>query len=147
MKISMQEFLSFCNSELEELFPDIPVYGNDTMDGYSRPALFTEVVSRQFAHESRYYARNGATLKVTFLENSHDEQFCLHVYERIRERFAFSIKVNGMVLLTSGIHYEFTGERSNILQVTAEYEWMETLSRTEPEPLAEEVNLAIMKGE
>lgn len=39
--IKITELKRACNEVVSRTFPEIKVYGNDTVDGYTRPAFFT----------------------------------------------------------------------------------------------------------
>ena len=54
--IKLAELKRACNEVISKTYPDIKIYGNDTTDGYKRPAFFTEIVPHVFAHESKNYA-------------------------------------------------------------------------------------------
>lgn len=68
--IKLAELKRACNEVISKTYPDIKIYGNDTTDGYKRPAFFTEIVPHVFAHESKNYASGGATFKATLLEKN-----------------------------------------------------------------------------
>ena len=134
-----------CNEVFINTFPDIKVYGNDTLDGYTRPAFFTEIIPHPFAHETKNYDSGGATYKATLLEKTHDEEQCLSIYDSIREAFGMTLPVGNRKLLVGEISYEFIGENLNILQISVEFDWQEQRERIETEPLAESLALSMEK--
>ena len=121
------------------------MYGNDTNDGYTRPAFFTELIPHPFAHETKNYASGGATYKATLLEKTHDEVFCLSIYDGIREAFGMTLPVGDRKLLVGDISFEFIGEHLDILQISVEFDWYEQKKRIEREPLADTLIVAMEK--
>lgn len=134
-----------CNAVVSTTFPDVKVYGNDTTDGYTRPAFFTELIPHPFAHETKNYASGGATYKATLLEQTHDEAFCLSIYDSIREAFGMTLPVGDRKLLVGDISFEFIGEHLDILQISVEFDWYEQKKRIEREPLADTLIVAMEK--
>lgn len=133
-----------CNDKVKEAFPGIRVYGNDTTDGYACPAFFSEILHHGYMHESLDYAKNGATYKLTLFEESHDEAYCLEVFERLKEAFGMVLKVKGRHLLVGDMSYEFIGENANMLQVSAEFDWMEQKARTETYEMMETIKVKMV---
>ena len=54
--IKITELKRACNEVISQTFPNIKVYGNDTVDGYTRPAFFTEIIPHGYSHESKSFA-------------------------------------------------------------------------------------------
>ena len=64
--IKLAELKRACNEVISKTYPDIKIYGNDTTDGYKRPAFFTEIVPHVFAHESKIMLPEGQRLRPRF---------------------------------------------------------------------------------
>ena len=62
--IKITELKRACNEVVSRTFPEIKVYGNDTVDGYTRPAFFTEIIPHGYSHESKSFSQSGATFKL-----------------------------------------------------------------------------------
>lgn len=134
-----------CNRKILEAAPEIHLYGNDTTDGYKRPSFFTEIIPHGYTHESLSYAKSGATFKATLFESSHDEAYCLDIYEKVKNAFGMTLPAAGRKLLIGEISFEFIGENLNMLQITVEFDWMEKKKQMETQPLADEIAVAIEK--
>lgn len=143
--ISMVEFKKACNGILSQTYPELTIYGKETTDGYQRPSFFTELLSHGGKHESKTFARNGATFKVTLLEKTPDEALTLEVADKIREAFGMSLKVGNRTLLIGDITFDYVGEYNNILQVSVDFDWYESKPRKETEEIMAEVDLALNK--
>lgn len=116
-----------CTRILNEVFPDVPIYGNDTYDGYKRPSFFTEIRLRGGERKlSRYQKSKGYSFIVTLFESTHDEAYCLDVYEQIKVAFGDSIIVVNKddakkKLVVEDIDYQWIDERADKLQVTIDF--------------------------
>ena len=143
--IKFTELKRACNEVVSGALPAVRIYGNDTTDGYKRPAFFTEIIPHPFANESKNYTSGGATFKATLLEKTHDEAFCLDIYDRIREAFGMTLPVGGRKLLVGDISFEFIGESLNVLQISVEFDWYEQKERIETEPAAESLVVSMEK--
>ena len=114
-----------CNHLLQETFGDeIAIYGNDTTDGYRRPPFFTEIVLRGRNRESASLSNQGYRFRVTMFERTHDEAFCLDVYEKICRAFEPQIvlaNARQTVLPVESIGYMWIDEHADKLQVTIDF--------------------------
>lgn len=143
--ITMREFKKACNDKLQAAFPELKIYGNDTTDGYVRPSFFTEVIPHPYSYNTKNYTEGGATFKATLFENTHDEAYCLDVFDKVRETFGMNLPVRTRCLFMGDISFEFIGEYSNMLQISIEYDWLEQVERSEPEEIMETVELSVEK--
>lgn len=143
--IKISDVKRACNDVVSRTFPNINLYGNDTYDGYTRPAFFTEIIPKPHSHESKNYASGGATYKATLLEKTHDELLCLSIYDDIREAFGMTLRVVDRILVVGDISFEFIGESLDTLQISVEFEWIEQKERIETEPTADELAVSMEK--
>ena len=142
--IKISDVKRVCNDVVSKAFPNINLYGNDTYDGYTRPAFFTEIIPKPNSHDSKNYA-GGATYKATLLEKTHDELLCLSIYDDIREAFGMTLRVVDRILIVGDISFEFIGESLDTLQISVEFEWIEQKERIETEPTADELAVSMEK--
>lgn len=110
-----------CNDLLASAFPDITVYNGDTLDGYKRPAFFTEILSRNRSPSGQYITETGYTFKITYFERTHSEAECLSIYEKICDLFGAAIKVGINWLTVEDIDYQWIDEHMDKLQVTIRF--------------------------
>lgn len=134
-----------CNGVLKAAFPNLPIYGNDTVDGYSRPSFFTEILPITREKTGRYITRYGFTFIVTYFEMEHDEAHCLDVYRTIHQSFEPYIRMdNGKKLVVRDISMEWIDENADMLQVTISfYSITELGGYTDDTDMMEEVDLEI----
>ena len=132
-----------CNQTLRAAFPNMKVYDNDTLDGYTRPSFFTEILTHGRRKTSKYLTQIGFTFRITYFEQTHDEAHCLEVYEAICKAFEPAIKVKGHVrVVVSDVDYAWIDENADKLQVTVSfYDAVELGGYTEDLDLMEELEV------
>lgn len=143
--ITMKEFKKTCNGKLQTAFPDIKVYGNDTVDGCVRPFFYTEVIPHPHNYNTKNYLEFGATFKVTLFERTHDEAYCLEIFDKVRNAFGMNLRIGSRCLITGDLSFEFIGEHSNMLQITMEYDWLEQVERSNMEEIMETIEMNVEK--
>ena len=138
-----------CNGVLKAAFNDeLPIYGNDTLDGYERPSFFTEILPAPREKTGRYLTRHGFTFKITYFEVEHDEAHCLDVYKTICQAFEPFVIMNvndkKRRLMVEDIEMAWIDENADMLQVTINfYRVVELGGYTDDNDLMESVELDI----
>lgn len=118
----IRDIKTACNDVLVQAFPQYPVYGNDTRDGYQRPSFFTELIPRTYRRTSKRAVNAAYTYKATFLETTHDESVCLGIVDQITDAFEFLIKVGKEHLVVEEIDYDWIDTNHDVLQVTIDFQ-------------------------
>lgn len=113
-----------CNRILAEAFPDIPIYGTDTLDGYKRPSFFTELATRGRTRQSRYLTQFGYRYRITYFERTHDEAHCYSVFHKICEAFGAFVRLENRRhnrLFVEDVDFQFVDENADKLQVSIDF--------------------------
>ena len=149
MIYSITDVKRVCNQTLKAAFPSMKIYDNDTLDGYTRPSFFTEILSHGRTKTSRYLTQIGFTFRITYFEETHDEAHCLEAYEKICKAFEPAIKVAGCVrLVVRDTDYSWIDENSDKLQVTISfYDAVELGGYTEDADTMEELDIDFSERE
>lgn len=149
MIYSITDVKRVCNQTLKAAFPSIKIYDNDTLDGYTRPSFFTEILSHGRTKTSRHLTQIGFTFRITYFEETHDEAHCLDVYEKICKAFEPAVKVVGHVrLVVRDTDYSWIDENSDKLQVTISfYDAVELGEYTEDYDMMKELNIDFSERE
>lgn len=137
-----------CNGVLKAAFNELPIYGNDTLDGYERPSFFTEILPFPRVKTGRYITRHGFTFKITYFEETHDEAHCLDVYNTICQAFEpfVIMEVDGRRrrLMVEDTEMAWIDEHADILQVTINFYGITELGGyTDDNPMMESVEVDI----
>jgi hypothetical protein len=142
MIYSITDVKRACSHILEKSFPNIKVYGNDTLDGYTRPSFFVELLSHGRHKPGRYITQIGFTYRITYFEKCHNEAHCLEVYETICKAFEPVLRVNDSKLVVKDMEYNWIDENADKLQITVSFYDVTYLSGTkEEQELMEELNI------
>lgn len=124
--IGIKETKRACNRLLADTFPGVPVYGNDTFDGYARPSFFTEIRQRAYRSGNQNSVTKGYSFIATLFERSHDEAYCLDVVDKVQQAFGLAIRTEGGLAVVEEIDYEWIGQGADQLQITVDF-----INRTE----------------
>lgn len=119
--IGIKETKKACNRLLADTFPDVPVYGNDTFDGYVRPSFFTEIRQRAYQPGNQNSVTKGYSFIATLFEQSHDEAYCLDVVDKVQQAFRLAVRTEGGLAVVEEIDYEWIGQGADQLQITVDF--------------------------
>lgn len=119
--MKVRDIKTSCNGILVSAMPSVKVYGNDSHDGYTRPAWFTEIIPRSYRTVSASTMQAGFTFKATLLETTHDETFCLDAIDTVREAFRFTVKCGDMHLLVEDFDWDWIDQNNDVLQISIDF--------------------------
>lgn len=132
-----------CNQILKATFPKIRIYSNETLDGYTRPSFFTELIPHSRRKPGMYLTQAGYTFRITYFERTHNEAHCLEVYDAICTAFEPAVRVKGHSrVLVNNIDLSWIDENADKLQVTISfYDAVELGGYTEEEDIMQELDM------
>jgi len=131
-----------CNALMKSLFPGMKIYGNTVLDGYTRPSWFAELLVNPYTRPGKYSHDYSYTYKVTLLETTHDEAYCLRAFDTIRAGFGQRVAMTGGGLVVESVSMDWIDERSDVLQVTIDfYPVSEISGRTEDGDIMEDLTV------
>jgi len=131
-----------CNALMASLFPGMKIYGNTVLDGYTRPSWFAELLVNPYTRSGKYSHDYSYTYKVTLLETTHDEAFCLRSFDAIRSGFGQRVRLAGGGLVVESVEMDWIDERNDVLQVTIDfYPVSEISGRTEDGDIMEDLTV------
>lgn len=119
--IGIKETKNACDKLLADTFPGIRVYGNDTFDGYVRPSFFTEIRQRAYRPRNRSSVTKGYSFIATLFEETHDEDYCLDVVDKVQQAFGLAVRTEGGLAVVEEIDYEWIGQGADQLQITVDF--------------------------
>ncbi len=121
-------------SKLKEIYPDYPVYGNDTVDGYSKPCFFVEV-SQLFSEGGVNYKYRSCVIEITLVQCIPDEVESLDFFVEIEKAFYPKLEVGDRLLNTSNFAIDWLGENRNIPKVDFDVDYFEATEKEEKQEL------------
>lgn len=112
------DILAAINGALQKEFKgELKIYGREVVDGYEKPALFTEVVTSGTEIGTQCYANMACNGRITLFEKQPDSVTQLQMYNKIRKAIGRYLEVGTRKITVHGFSTQYTGERNNILQV------------------------------
>lgn len=145
--IDYSELIRVLNRILSERYPRIRRYGNDTTEGWHKPYFFIECVPYESNYKTRNFAEKSCSMKITYFQESDDEEDQLRKAGEIREAVGMKFAVAGRSLDVRDYTHDYVGEYNNILQISFRFGWFENLYREPEGERIDDVDVAIKKGE
>lgn len=130
MEIRMSDISEAVTVILKKEFKGHTVYGDETQEGFKKPAFFMEIL-RRTSNESKNFYFNRVTVVITYLPKIHTALDNMDTEDRIKSRFGMILPVNRRNLKISDIEFSQTGEKKEILQTYLRLEYHEAVEREE----------------
>lgn len=130
--ISLKEIKKAVNDKLYAI-AGLPIYGKETKEGYEYPCLFVELVTKQYKRGNVNWGTGGVTVKITYLQETVDEEKQLKLVDLVKEHFGLNLKVEERYLSTGEIDMDYVGQNQDILQITIDIPYEECLHKEEDE--------------
>ena len=121
MKTTPALIKTACCELLQETFPEIKVYGNDTFDGYVRPSFFTELRRGSYTQLNSRVKSASYSFIITYFEETHSEADCFEVLSEIESAFQTAVRVNGRHLVVDDIDYQWIDTNADKMQITIDF--------------------------
>lgn len=132
------EIKAAISAALNDLFPGIPVYGNDTVEGYNRPCFFLDVIPETDISGVNFQHKY-CTVEITKVQRTADEADALDFFNAIERAFYLKLAVGDRKINTSRFAPAWIGDFGNVPTITFELEWFEAVEKRITQPLIEEV--------
>lgn len=145
--ITYYEIKKAINGRLKAIYPEIAIYGKDIKEGEKKPCFYPYIMPRGKNFETKNFAKNSLTVKITYMQAQKDEADMLEKQDALEKGFGMSLKVGDRNLLASDIGFEYVGLKQDILQFTVSYQYAENISIKDPEVLADGFEIRITKKE
>lgn len=127
-------------------YPECKIYGKEIKEGYTTPSFFTEIIDRGSKAETKNFATNGFTLKITYFQKLKNESDQLEKVDEIKDLFGLIFFVEDRRLTVGEYSHDYIGEYSDILQISIDIDFKENTKRTETAPIATEATIDITEG-
>ena len=151
MRYTVSDVKKACTGVLRAVFPNMPVYDNDTVDGYQRPSFFVFIMSRGRISESTRVQRFSFAYVITYFEVTHSEADCLAKYESICSAFMPAVRVfqgQRTRVNVRNVSYSWIGENQDMLQITINFhDVIELIAVTDDVDLMEHVDIEYTETE
>lgn len=126
---------------LMKKYPDIPVYGADTVEGYQRPAIFS-YISASVIETTMNCVHKNVDVELYLIQQAADEEMAMEFLSDLQGLFSPVIEVGKRFLCTTDFYAGMAGEHANIPNVQFTIDFWDDIHREEDESvLLEEVNI------
>ena len=129
------------NQLLKQKYPDMKIYGVASIEQLERPCFFTEILPFGLKYESKNWAQNSASFKITLIQEEPDEFRQYQFAEEIRNLFGLKLAVGDRKINVVWYGYDQIGEHHDMLQVTVKFEWYENMYEPESAELMENLEV------
>ena len=138
---TLKDIKKAVNKALKEAYPDVKIYGADTLEGYNRPAFFV-YVTQTFSEATKNVAHKNVEVEIDFVQKSPNESEAMDFFAAMERLFCHKLKLENRQITTSNLYSGFDGENKNIPVFEFEIEfWSEIEKETDNTPLAGEVQI------
>lgn len=120
--MTLKEIKKAVNSALKERYPDMKIYGADTVEGYTRPSFFT-YVTQTFSESTKNAFHKNVEVEIDLIQKIANEADGVAFFAAMEEIFGQKLTVGNRNLNTNGLNLSFQGENSNIPVCTFEVEF------------------------
>ena len=124
--MTLKEIKKAVNSALKERYPDMKIYGADTIEGYTRPSFFV-YITQTFSESTK---------------NAFHKNVEVDFFAAMEEMFGQKLTIGSRRLNTSNMDLNFQGENANIPVCQFDVEFWDVIPRTDSSKLMEELKLS-----
>lgn len=139
--MTLKEIKKAVNSALKEKYPDMKIYGADTVEGYTRPSFFV-YITQTFSESTKNAFHKNVEVEIDYIQKTANEADGMDFFTAMEKTFGQKLKVGSRNLNTSNMDLNFQGENSNIPVCTFDVEFWDVIPRTDNSKLMKELKLS-----
>lgn len=142
--MTLKEIKKAVNSALKERYPDMKIYGADTVEGYTRPSFFV-YVTQTFSESTKNVFHKNVEVEIDFIQKNTNEAEGMAFFAAMEEMFGQKLIIGRRSLNTSNMDLNFQGENANIPVCQFDVEFWDVIprtSRTDSSKLMEELKIS-----
>lgn len=142
--MTLKEIKKAVNSALKERFPDMKIYGADTVEGYTRPSFFV-YVTQTFSESAKNVFHKNVEVEIDFIQKNTNEAEGMAFFAAMEEMFGQKLTIGSRRLNTSNMDLNFQGENANIPVCQFDVEFWDVIPRrprTDSSKLMEELKIS-----
>lgn len=139
--MTLKEIKKAVNFALKERFPDMKIYGADTVEGYTRPSFFV-YVTQTFSESTKNAFHKNVEVEIDFIQKNTNETEGMAFFAAMEEMFGQKLIIGRRSLNTSNMDLNFQGENANIPVCQFDVEFWDVIPRTDSSKLMEELKIS-----
>ena len=82
--MTLKEIKKAVNSALKEKYPDVKIYGADTIEGYMRPSFFV-YITQTFLESTKNATHKNVEIEIDFIQRAANEEEAMKFFARMEE--------------------------------------------------------------
>lgn len=138
--MTLKEIKKAVSTALKTKYPDMKVYGADTVEGYDRPSFFVYVL-QTFSEKTMNGTHKNVEIEIDFIQKSPDESEAMDFFTAMEELFQYKLQVGYRKLTTDNMNCTFEGAYKSIPVCTFDVEFWDRIKRATDEALIKEINV------
>ena len=107
--MTLKEIKKAVNSALKEKYPDVKIYGADTIEGYMRPSFFV-YITQTFSESTKNATHKNVEIEIDFIQRAANEEEAMKFFARMEELFGQKVTAGNRNLNTNNMELDFQGE-------------------------------------
>ena len=128
--MTLKEIKKAVNSALKERYPDMKIYGADTVEGYTRPSFFV-YITQTFSESTKNAFHKNVEVEIDFIQKNTNEADGMNFFASMEEMFGQKLTIGSRSLNTNNMELDFQGENLNIPVCRFDVEFWDQISRKE----------------
>ena len=128
--MTLKEIKKAVNSALKERYPDMKIYGADTVEGYTRPSFFV-YITQTFSESTKNAFHKNVEVEIDFIQKNTNEAEGMAFFAAMEEMFGQKLTVGSRSLNTSDMELTFQGENANVPMCRFDVEFWDRIERQE----------------
>lgn len=129
--IKATDIYTSVNKLLKSKYQLAKVLGHEIVEGFDKPAFFVDLRPKKITNDGVNFRSCSYTIQITYFPEIIDEVDNMTKADEIEELFGCFLTVSGRNIPITEYGYEFVGEHSNILQISVDIEYLDTVTRTD----------------
>ena len=139
--IKIEDIYNSVTALLKSKYPTFTTHNHETKEGFSKPSFFVSIIPITNSNDSINFKSKAFTIVITYFQSKVDKIENMQKADEIIELFGYFITVNGRNIRVTDSDYELVGEKTNILQVSVNIEYLQANERTETSKVAQSLSL------
>ena len=128
-------------SLLRKRYPEVKCYGADVKEGLRKPAFNIQLIPSDISG-SNYSTYSSVYLcTITYFQKKVSEVDMLSVAAGVHKLFGRKLKVKDRRLNVSSFQYDLIGENGELLQMSAEFEFLDAWERDKEPEVARRISI------
>lgn len=125
---TLKDIKKAVNAALKEKYPEMDVYGADTVEGYAKPSFFV-YITQTFSEATKNAVHKNAEVEINFIQRSPDESQAMDFFSTMEGLFSHKLKAGNRQITTDSHESGFLGDNRNVPYYSFEVEFWSAIDK------------------